>query len=284
MDKVKVGVIPIVDVAPIYLGKSQGFFAKRNIDLTMEQAQGGAAIVPAVVSGQYQFGFSNVVSLLLAQSNNVPVKAVANGDNSTGDPKKDFGELVVKDPAITTARDLEGRSVATNTLKNIVDTSVRSMVSQAGGDPTKVKFVELGFPDMAAALDAGRVQGIFVVEPFLSAALAKGWHAVGSYADVDPKLCVAVYFTSTQVAAQKPDLVKRFTDAMTESLAYAQGHPDAARQIVTTYTNITAGATAAMTLPKWSATIDRTSVDKLNQLLVTYGTLTAPADTGKLLG
>src|SRR5690348_16128744 len=62
-DKVKVGVIPIVDVAPIYLGKSQGIFAKHGIDLTMEQAQGGAAIVPAVVSGQYQFGFSNIVSL-----------------------------------------------------------------------------------------------------------------------------------------------------------------------------------------------------------------------------
>src|SRR4051794_7448893 len=67
-DKVKVGVIPIVDVAPIYLGKAKGFFSKQNIDLTLEQAQGGAAIVPAVVSGQYQFGFSNVVSLLLGAS------------------------------------------------------------------------------------------------------------------------------------------------------------------------------------------------------------------------
>src|SRR5882757_2769438 len=64
-DNVKVGVIPIIDVAPVYLGKQQGFFSKRNIELTMELAQGGAAIVPAVVSGQYQFGFSNVVSLML---------------------------------------------------------------------------------------------------------------------------------------------------------------------------------------------------------------------------
>ena len=282
-DKVKVGVIPIVDVAPIYLGKTQGIFAKHNIDLTMEQAQGGAAIVPAVVSGQYQFGFSNIVSLLLAQSKNVPVKAVANGNNSTGDPAKDFGELIVKDPAIRTAKDLEGRTVATNTLKNIVDTSVKDIVSKAGGDAGKVKFVELGFPDMAAALDAGRVQGIFVVEPFLSAALAKGWHAVGSFADVDPNLVISLYFTSAQLVAQKPDLVKRFTAAMTESLAYAQAHPDAAKQVVTTYTNIKADAAAAMTLPKWSAGIDKASIDKMNQLMVTDGLLTSPADTAKLL-
>jgi NitT/TauT family transport system substrate-binding protein len=282
-DSVKVGVIPIVDVAPIYLGKQQGFFSKRNIDLTMELAQGGAAIVPAVVSGQYQFGFSNVVSLMLAQSKNVPIKAVANGVNSTGDPAKDFGALVVKDPAITTAKDLEGKTVASNTLKNIVDTSVMEIVHKAGGDKSKVKFVELAFPDMAAALDAGRVQGIFVVEPFLSAALAKGWRAIGSFADVDPKLCVSAYFTSTQLAGQNPDLVKRFTDAMKESLAYADSHPDASRQIVTTFTKITAAAVAAMTLPKWSADIDKASVDKMSALLVADGLLTAPADTAKLL-
>ena len=96
-DKVNAGVIAIVDVAPIYLGKQKGFFSKRNIDLTLTTAQGGAAIVPAVVSGQYQFGFSNVVSLLLAQSRNVPIKVVANGNNSTGDAGKDFGGVVVKD-------------------------------------------------------------------------------------------------------------------------------------------------------------------------------------------
>jgi NitT/TauT family transport system substrate-binding protein len=127
------------------------------------------------------------------------------------------------------------------------------------------------------------VQGIFVVEPFLSAALAKGWRTIGSFADVDPKLCVSAYFTSTQLAGQNPDLVKRFTDAMKESLAYADSHPDASRQIVTTFTKITSAAVAAMTLPKWSADIDKASVDKMSALLVADGLLTAPADTAKLL-
>jgi NitT/TauT family transport system substrate-binding protein len=282
-DKVKVGVIPIVDVAPIYLGKAQGFFSKRNIDITMEQAQGGAAIVPAVVSGQYQFGFSNVVSLMLGESKNVPIKAVANGNNATGDPKKDFGMLVVKDPAITSAKQLEGKTVATNTLKNIVDTSVKDIVRKDGGDPAKVKFVEVGFPDMAAALDANRVQAMFVVEPFLASALAKGWHTIGSFADVDPNLTISAYFTSTQLTTEKADLVKRFTEAMKESLAYADANPDAVRQIVTTYTTIKADAAAAMTLPKFSSDINKQSIDKMNNLMVQEGLLTAPVDTTKLL-
>jgi len=129
-DKVNVGVIAILDVAPIYLGKQQGFFSRRNIDLNLQTAQGGATIVPAVVSGQYQFGFSNVVSLLLAQSRKLPIKVVANGVNSTGDKAKDFGGIVVKDASITSAKQLEGKKVATNTLKNIVDTSVKQIVKR----------------------------------------------------------------------------------------------------------------------------------------------------------
>lgn len=283
VDKIKVGVIPIVDVAPIYLGKEQGFFSKRNIDLTLEQAQGGAAIVPAVVSGQYQFGFSNIVSLMLAQSKNVPIKVVANGNNATGDPKKDFGMIVVKDPAIKSAKDLAGKTVATNTLKNIVDTTVKQAVRADGGDPSAVKFVELGFPDMAAALDGGRVQGIFVVEPFLSAALAKGWHTVGAFADVQPSLTISAYFTSQQEIAKDADLVSRFGEAMKESLTYADGHPDAVRQIVTTYTTIKSDVAAKMTLPKYSTEIDKTSYEKLSSLMVGDGLLTQPADTAKLL-
>jgi NitT/TauT family transport system substrate-binding protein len=282
-DKVKAGVIAIVDVAPIYLGKQQGFFAKHNIDLTMETAQSGAAIVPAVLSGQYQFGFSNVVSLMLAQSRNVPIKVVSNGNNATADPKADFGGLVVKDPAIVSAKDLAGKKVATNALKNIVDTTVKNIVQKDGGDPSKVNFVELAFPDMAAALEAGNVQGIFVVEPFLSAAKAKGWKVIGSYADVAPNLCVALYFTSKDLIAKNPDLVKRFSDAMHESLAYADANPDAVRGVLSSYTQLSEAQRKTLTLPKWPSEINKDSIAKLGDLAVTYGLLTAKPDLGALL-
>src|SRR4030095_9177626 len=66
-DQVKAGVIAIVGRAAISLGKQQEISAKHKIDLTLETAQGGSAIVPNVVSGQWQFGFSTVSSLLSAQ-------------------------------------------------------------------------------------------------------------------------------------------------------------------------------------------------------------------------
>jgi NitT/TauT family transport system substrate-binding protein len=282
-DKVTAGVIAIVDVAPIYLGKQQGIFTKHNIDLKLETAQGGAVIIPIVIARGYDFGFSNVVSLLLAQSRSLPIKVVSNGNNSTGDKAKDFGGLVVKDPAITSPKALEGKKVATNTLNNIVDTTTKEIVKKDGGDPTKLSFVELAFPDMAAALDAGRVDAMFVVEPFLSAALAKGWKQIGAYADVDPKLCVALYFTSQALAVSNPDLVKRFGDAMKESLAYADSHPDEVRAVLSTYTQITADQSKSLTLPKWPAEIDQASIAKLGDLSMQYGLLQAKPDLAKLL-
>ena len=138
--QVKVGIIPILDVAPIYLGKQKGFFTSRNIEPTLEAGQGGAAIVPGVVSGQFQFGFSNVTSLLIAQSRGLPLKVVSNGVASTGKDKADFGGVVVKDASIRTAADLAGKRVAVNTLKNIGDSTIRASVRKAGGDPSSIRL------------------------------------------------------------------------------------------------------------------------------------------------
>lgn len=284
-DKVTVGVIPILDVAPIYLGKQKGFFTKHNIELTLDQAQGGAAIVPAVISGQYQFGFSNMISLLVAQSRNVPIKVVCNGNNSTGQDGSDFAALMVKaDSPIRTAADLAGKKVAANTLKNIVDTSVRASVRKAGGDPKSVQFVELAFPQQPAALQSGQVDAVFVVEPFQQQVLAQGGRKIASsYVDTAANLTVASYFTSTKLLGENPDLAKRFTEAMKESLAYADSHADEARQIIGTYTQIAPDVIAKVTLPKWPADINRESVQTLSDLAVGDGLLPKPADLNALL-
>ena len=268
VDQVKVGVIPIVDVAPIYLGKEKGFFSSRKIELTMESGQGGAAIVPGVVSGQFQFGFSNITSLLIAQTKNVPIKIVSNGVASTGETGADFGGVAVKaDSPIKSAADLAGKKIAVNTLKNIGDTTVRESVRKAGGDPSKISFVEMPFPNMPAAVADGQVDAAWVVEPSLSGITGAGGRVVAwNYVDAAPDLTVAAYFASTKLIADDPDLVKRFTEAMNESLAYAEAHPEEVRTALGTYTKIDEKARAALTLPKWPIEINRASVETLSKL------------------
>jgi NitT/TauT family transport system substrate-binding protein len=282
---VKVGVIPIVDVAPLYLGQQKDFYSKRGLKLSMTTAQGGAAIVPGVVSGQFQFGFSNMTSLMIAQSQNVPVKAVVNGVASTGVAGKDFGAITVKKGSpIKSAKELEGKKVAVNTLKNINETAVRESVRKAGGDPSKVKFVELAFDQMPAALDNGQIDAAMVVEPALATVKSQGATEIASsLVDVAKDLTVAMYFTSTQYEQKNPDVVKKFQEATAESLAYADAHPDEVRQAVTTYTKIPAATLAQVTLPKWPAEPNRASIEALEKLGEQDGLFKSTPDLDKLL-
>lgn len=282
---ITVGVIPILDVAPIYLGVQQGFFADQGLALTLETAQGGAAIVPGVVSGQFQFGFSNVVSLLLATSNGIAVQGVGSGVASTGVDGADFGAVVVPaDSAIATAADLAGKKVAVNTLNNINTTTINKVVRDAGGDPTTIEYVELPFPEIAPAVARRDVDAGQVVEPFLTIGQGQGLRQITSnYALTDPDLMVAMYFTSADYAAQHPDVVAAFSTALGQSLAYADANPDAVRAILAEYTQIEESVRAAVTLPRWPAEIDRDTVTLLADLAVQDGLLTAVPDLTTLL-
>ncbi|MEW2401341.1 ABC transporter substrate-binding protein [Streptomyces sp. NPDC046862] len=282
---IKVGIVPIMDVAPLYLGEKKGFFKERGIKLSLSQAQGGAAIVPGVASGQFQFGLSNMTSLMIAQSNNVPVKAVANCSASTGMEGKDFGALTVrKGSSIKTAKDLEGKRVAVNTLKNINETAVRETMRKAGGDPDKLKFTELAFDQMPAALAGGRVDAAMVVEPALTTIKSQGGSEIASpLVDVAKGLTVSMYFTSVQYAKQNPELVQRFQEAMADSLTYANEHPDEAREIVTTYTKIPAAVVEKATLPRWPAEPNRASIEKLAELGQADGLFKKSPDLDTLL-
>ena len=63
---VHAGFIPVTDVAALYLGEEVGIFKKHGIDLKVNMGTTGAALVPSVMSGEYHFAFSSLVSLLHA--------------------------------------------------------------------------------------------------------------------------------------------------------------------------------------------------------------------------
>ena len=283
--KITVGVIPIVDVAPIYLGIDQGFFEDEGLDLKLETAQGGAAIVPGVMSDQYQFGFSNSVSLLLAGSQGLKVKAVTAGVASTGKDGADFGAVVVPaDSDIKSAADLAGKKIAVNTLNNINTITINEAVRADGGDPSAIQYVELPFPDIAAAVAKGDVDAGQVVEPFLTIATGQGDRQVSSnYVATDPALMVGLYFTSQTYADKNPEVVEEFTSAMNKSLEYASSHPDEVRAILSTYTDIDATVQKDLVLPDWPSEINTESIDKLGQLMTDDGLVDSKPDTSALL-
>jgi NitT/TauT family transport system substrate-binding protein len=285
MRSIKVGAIPIVDVAPIYLGVEQGFFKNRKMDVEIVQTTGGAAAVPGVVAGDFQFAFANITSILLAQSTGLPLKVVASGNASTGDENKDFAGIVVPPgSSIKSAKDLEGHTVAVNNLKNIGEVTIRAAIEKDGGNPDKVKFVELPFPDMPGALAGGQVEAAWLVEPFFTVAKQAGNTNISSNLAVTaPDLTIGTYFTSQQQIAKDKGLADDFTAAIQESLKYAQDHPEEVRRILLTYTQIKPEVADAITLPAFPSEINKKSVQTLADLMVKYGMAEKKPDVNAVL-
>jgi NitT/TauT family transport system substrate-binding protein len=282
--QIRVGAIPIVDVAPLYLGIEQGIFEKHDLAVEPFLAQGGAAIVPAVVNGEAQFGFSNITSLLQATGRGVPLALVAPGPGATGNAEDDFAAVVVPaDSPIQSAADLAGKRVAINSINNISDTVVRESVRQAGGDPSSIEFVEIPFPDMPAAVSTGQVDAAFAVEPSATVGESQGLRRVSApYTETDDDLTVAGYFTSDQYAAENPEVVQRFADAMIEAQEYAQANPDQVRDVLGTYTQISPEIAQQLTLPTYQSEINQESVEKLLQLGEQDGIIEGDVDLSQL--
>jgi NitT/TauT family transport system substrate-binding protein len=280
-----VGVIPIADVAPLYLGIDQGFFEDEQLTIRPQLAEGGAAITPAVVSGDFQIGFSNTISLLIAASQDLPVEIIAQGVLAGTSEEEAWADLLVlKDGPIQEPQDLEGKTIAVNTLKNICEVTIKASLEKDGVDVDTLKFSEVPFPDMNAALEAGRVDAACVVEPFVSQGKAGKARGINPfYVRTAPDLTVATYFTSTQYAEENPDVIERFVRAMNKSLTFAQENPDAVRDILLEYTEIPPEAAEQIKLPVWRPDLNRPTIERLSELSLKYGLIEEEPDLDELI-
>jgi NitT/TauT family transport system substrate-binding protein len=281
----KVGVIPIADVAPVYVGIKQGFFKEENLTIQPQIAEGGATITAQTVSGDLQIGFSNVTSLIIAASKKLPIQIVASGVKGA-ESEDDAWDAVLtkKGSPIKDPKALEGQTVSVNNLNNVGPLTINNAMEKAGADYKKVKYVEVPFPDANAALDTNRIDAAWVVEPFVSQGKAQGTGEVlHPFEQMAPNFEVATYFVTKQYAAQNKDVVDRFVRAINKSLEYADQNPDVVRQVVPTYTKIPKDVAAKMTLPQWASEINQPTVQQTADLAQKYGYIKDKPDLGELI-
>lgn len=264
-------------------GVEKGFFKKRKLTVKVKPSQGGATVVPAVVSGSVDIGGSNLVSVLLAQSKGIPLKIVAPG--TFVQPKKDFSAIAVKGSSdIRSPKDLEGKTLALNTLKNVAEVTAKESLSKKGVDVSKVKLTEIDFPDMNAALEQGRVDAVFAIEPFVTQGLKAGNRVVDRpYVGTKPGMQIGCYFTSAKYLDANPDVVKRFHAGVAETAKAIADDPAAFRHFLPTASKIPAPAAQRVVLPAWRADSDRASLALTATLMKRYGITDKEPDTSEAL-
>jgi NitT/TauT family transport system substrate-binding protein len=273
--KVKVGVLPISNVAPLYVGMKQGFFKEEGLEIEPVPAQSGNEIVTAMVSGDLQFGFLGFVPMMAAVSKDLPLKVVASSDTGAETADKEWTVIVVgKNSPIKDVKDLAGKTIAVNALKGVGEVDVKAALDKRGVDPNSIKLLEVPFPEMPAALERKRVDAIWAPEPFLSSVLGEGGREIEApLTTLGPNYPNGTYSTTEKQLAEDEDVVTGFTRAINKSMEYATEHPDAARATIPTFSKIPPEVAEKIRLPLWPVPIDTAKITELGNYAVKYGVI-----------
>jgi NitT/TauT family transport system substrate-binding protein len=267
---ITVGQVPIIESAPIFIARDKGFFAKQKLTVKIQPSESSAALIPGVVSGSMQVGAVTSATNLLAAGQHIPIRMVAQA-SGTGAGDKDVSAIVVpKGSPVKDATGLGGKQVSVNALKSLGEYVTRNSIEKAGGDPNAPKYVEVPFPDIPAALGTGRLDAGFTVEPFTTVAKKQGAKVLARpFSDLSggKPLETEEYIVSAPYLAKNRAVVARFVAAINEANQYASTHPDEVRKTLLTYTKIPPPIAKTATLPTWSQSIDRNSLQLISDLL-----------------
>lgn len=275
-----VAYLPLIHTASAVRADAEGDFTDAGVDVTLETVPGGAQAIPSLISGDFDMTYSNYVSAILAASKGLPVRIFA-GNDVGGD---DHGLFVAADSPIRDVGDLAGRKVAVNALNNIGTVAIKAQVEDAGGDPNAVQFLELPFPDMAAALDKGDVDAIWQVEPFQARATAAGARRLVSlFSGAAAELPVAGWMTTQEYADDNAPALEAFRTGLESSIDQLSDDPALLQEIVPTYTQVPADVVAQIKPPTFQAEPDVTALQELADLMQKYGILEEEFDVSSMV-
>lgn len=271
-EKVNVGIMRIGDLSPFFLAVEKGYFKGANLDVNLASMVGGAAIMPALASGSINIGWSNVISIYQGHLQGFDFRIVANGAINKRGTNDVFGVCVPPDSPIKSAKDLEGRTVAVNTLRNIMHGATAHWIDSNGGDSSKVKWVEVPFPQMAPALVNKQVDAYGGVEPFVTVPAGnKQARILGrQLGAISPRLLIASYFGSEAWIAKNASLVKGFVAALNRGIDAHNADPEEAKAVLAKNTKLKPEFFKTMPLPAFEKKLLESDLQPMLDVALRY--------------
>ncbi len=276
--KSKLGYMKIVDNTAMFMAMEKGFFKAEGLELETVPMAGGAVIVQGVTSGDLQFGWTNVISLYQAHVEGFDFKLIAGGATNVRGANETHAIVVGKDSPIKSAKDLEGKTVAVNTLNNIVHLMALAWVDKNGGNSSKIKFVEIPFPQMEPALVAGKVDAISVQEPFAAVAARRPETRVLSnpWGDVLPRFLVASWFASEKWIQKNKEVSQAFVRAINKGVDAIHTDKDGGRAAMIKWAGLNPDFAGKIGLPFFEKGINEKDVQVTMDLTYKYKMISRP--------
>jgi NitT/TauT family transport system substrate-binding protein len=242
---VRIGAIPVESYALSFYARDQGFFARNGLEAQIETLPSGGAITDAIVGGALDFGCASIGPLSNAHLRGIPVRLVAAGGIYTSAaPTTQLA--VAKTSSITTARDLNGKTIGTSALRDLQHVAVLKWMDQNGGDSKTVRAVELGLFQAPPALVAGRVDAYPLVEPILTNEKDNFRIIAAPFDAITRRLMIGMHLAHGDWLEKNGATARRFALAMRQAAQWANANPTGAGTILEKVSKLPAATIAQM--------------------------------------
>lgn len=264
---VTMGNIPIMIFAPVFVGLERGYFEDEGINLQLQRLEGGADMLVQTAAGNFDIGAGgvgvavfNAASAALGENGVVPFEIVAPLHSErppvttplvVSKAKYDAGE-------ITEVADLEGLRVSINARGAATEYWLDQALRNGGLTINDIDLTEVGFGDVAAALDNGSIDGAMLGEPLVTLNEDAGLIHVLSEDFVDGDQPTAVYWNRDWAEAN-PELAEGFLRAYHKAVADLDEEGWASEEIhaiIEQYTEVPAAVVARAAHPFADSELD----------------------------
>ncbi len=232
-ERITIASRPIADFIPVFICISEKICEKHGVKLELKFFEGSSAeIAAALQGGSIDAGFVAVTNVFQARAQGFDMQIVAvTSVESERNPSGPNNAIIVKDPALKTGKDLEGKTVGTLALKSGAQAWLMAWVDKTGGDPQKVKWVEMPMPQLPRAVADGRLDAAQATEPFRTIALDLGLKAIPYSIELRPGgIAVGVIAARESLLKQRSTAFGAFVKALDESAKLANSDQKLAKQ------------------------------------------------------
>jgi NitT/TauT family transport system substrate-binding protein len=278
----RIGLLPIFDAAPYYAADQQGYFAAENVAVSLQIIRSGAAALPALLGGSLDIGYINGTSIVQAIVRGIDLRIVLGGARGPATPPDPGALLKRKGTPYRTGKDLEGKIVAVNGLRDIQWMIVTAWVKATGGDPAKLQIIELAIPSMVEAVKNGRADVAMLLDPYMTTGLADPAIELLAYpiSDVYPGGPIGLYTLTPETAVARAADVRAFARAFRRGAAWVNANlgKDAYVNLIAGFSGMNPDLIRKMHLFPAASDIVPSSLPRLTDLMTRTGLLTTNVD------
>jgi len=172
---IRMGYVPAAIYAPLYVGLERGYFAAEGIDLQLTAIQGGSDSVVQLAAGNFDAAAAGVgAGLLNAASLGLEFKIVAPMHNEQPPLTTSLVISASRAGDIKTIADLKGKTVSINATGAATEYWLQQALIEGGLTTKDIKVSQVGFANVAAALQSGAIDGAMLGEPFTTQLVQQG--------------------------------------------------------------------------------------------------------------